>query len=203
MINQAGEIVGVASQGSAAVRASDVSSMATQARRNLATGSLLTAIQVARAQQHVYGTIALRSNMTNATGRIAPLEDWHWPELAQQNPLPFTFSGPQGRYRVELVASGAVQDSWTVTMEAGVANQLLLTPAILAQPGRPVEEPQPPGAQISPEGGGGGSGAIIAVVVLLAGGGAAAAFLLKPKDGNGNGNGPPRTGGVTITVIIP
>ena len=59
VINRAGEIVGVASEGSGAVRASDISSMATQARRNLATGSLLTALQVARAEQHVYGTVAL------------------------------------------------------------------------------------------------------------------------------------------------
>ena len=200
VINRAGEIVGVASQGSDAVRASDVSSMATQARRNLATGSLLTAIQVAREERHLYGTVALRSNMTNATARIRPLEDWHWPELTQQNTLPFTFSGPQGRYQVELVASGAVQSSTTVSMEAGVANQLLLTPAILAQQEAPVEEPQPPGAQISPEGGGGGSGAIIAVVLLLAGGGAAAAFLLKPKgDGGGGGGGEERFGSITIT----
>jgi len=204
VINRAGEIVGVASQGSDAVRASDVSSMATQARRNLATGSLLTAIQVAREERHLYGTVALRSNMTNATARIRPLEDWHWPELAQQNSLPFTFSGPQRRYQVELVASGAVQSSTTVTMEAGVANQLLLTATILAQQEAPVEEPQPPGAQISPQGGGGGSGAIIAVVVLLAGGGAAAAFLLKPKE-NGT-NGPPGNGGSgfgNIRIFIP
>ncbi len=189
VINQAGEIVGLASQGFGAVRASDISSMATQARRNLATGSLLRAIQVAREEQHFYGTVALRSNMTNAIARIAPLEDWHWPELEQENTLPFTFSGPQGRYRVDLVASGAVQSSTTVTMEAGVANQLLITPDIIAaRPDTPVEEP-PPGGQISPQDGGGGSGAIIAVVVLLAGGGAAAEFLLKPKDGNCNGNG--------------
>ena len=204
VINRAGEIVGVASQGSDAVRASDVSSMATQARRNLATGSLLTAIQVAREERHLYGTVTLRSNMTNATARIRPLEDWHWPELAQQNSLPFTFSGPQGRYQVELVASGAVQSSTTVTMEAGVANQLLLTATILAQQEAPVEEPQPPGAQISPQGGGGGSGAIIAVVVLLAGGGAAAAFLLKPKENGGPGPGPgPGSGLGSIRITIP
>ena len=202
VINRAGEIVGIASQGNRAVR--DISSMATQARRNLATGSLLTPIQVARAEQHLYGTVALRSNMTNATARIRPLEDWHWPELTQQNTLPFTFSGPQGRYQVELVASGAVQSSTTVSMEAGVANQLLLTPAILAQQEAPVEEPQPPGAQISPEGGGGGGGAIIAVVLLLAGGGAAAAFLLKPKEDGGPGTGPGTGSGVgSIRIVIP
>ena len=198
VINQAGEIVGVASQGSDAVRASDVSSMATQARRNLATGSLLRAIQVAREEQHFYGTVALRSNMTNAIARIAPLEDWHWPELEQENTLPFTFSGPQGRYRVDLVASGAVQSSTTVTMEAGVANQLLRTPDSIARP-PPGEEP-PPGGQISPQDGGGGSGAIIAVIVLLAGGGAAAAFLLKPKP-NGPDNG--GSGFGDLKIVIP
>ena len=207
VINQDGAIVGLASGGSSAIRATDVASITNQARRNLASGSLLTAIQVARAEQHVYGTIALRSNMTNATARIAPLEDWHWPELAQRNTLPFTFAGPQGRYRVELVASGAVQGSTTMAMEAGVANRLLLTPTILARQETPVEEPQPPGAQISPQGGGGGSGAIIAVVVLLAGGGAAAAFLLKPKGENGpNGNGFPVNGGSGfggIRIVIP
>ena len=203
VINQDGAIVGLASGGSSAIRATDVSSITNQARRNLASGSLLTAIQVAEAEQHRYGSVALRSNMTNATARIAPLEDWHWPELAQQSTLPFTFAGPQGRYQVELVASGAVQSSTTVTMEAGVANQLLLTPAILAQQETPVEEPQPPGAQISPPGGGGGSGAIIAVVALLAGGGAAAVFLLKPKGNGQNGLVNGGSGFGNIRIVIP
>ncbi len=202
VINRDGAIVGLASGGASAIRATDVSSITNQARRNLASGSLLTAIQVARAERHAYGSVALRSNMTNATARIRPLEDWQWPELAQQNTLPFTFSGPQGRYRIELVASGAVQNSTTVTIAAGVANQLLLTPDVLAQ-AAPVEEPQPPGAQISPQGGGGG-GAVIAVVLLLAGGGAAAAFLLKPKE-NGptgpiNGGGGSGVGGIRISI---
>ena len=85
-----------------------------------------------------------------------------------------------------------------------VSAPVLGTAAILAQQEAPVEEPQPPGAQISPEGGGGGSGAIIAVVLLLAGGGAAAAFLLKPKE-NGP-NGPPVNGGSgvgSIRIVIP
>jgi hypothetical protein len=206
VVNQAGEVVAIASEGSKVIRATDIASMATQARRNLATGSLLTPIQVARAERHAHGSLALRSNMTNAVARIAPLEDWHWPGLAQQSPLPLTFSGPEGRYQIELVASGAVQSATTVTMEAGVANQVLLTPTLLAQQETPPPEPEtPPGAQITPEGGGGGGGAIIAVVLVLAGGGAAAAFLLKPKDeggppvngGNGGGSG---LGSIRITL---
>ncbi len=204
VINQDGAIVGLASGGANAIRATDIASITNQARRNLTSGSLLTAIQVAQARQHVYGTVALRSNMINATARISPLEDWQWPELAQQNTLPFTFAGPQGRYQVDLVASGAVQSSTTVTMEGGVANQLLLAPAILAQQETPVEE-QPPGAQISPQGGG-GSGGIIAVVLLLAGGGVAAAVLLKPKeDGQADppGNGGGGSGLGSIRIVIP
>ncbi len=204
VINRDGAIVGLASGGSSAIRATDVASITNQARRNLAGGSLLTAVQVAQAEQHLYGSVALRSNMTNATARISPLEDWHWPELAQQSTLPFTFSGPQGRYRIQLVASGAVQNSTTMTIEGGVFNRQLLTPSILAQQETPVEEPQPPGAQISQQGGGGGSGAIIAVVALLAGGGAAAAFLLKPKD-EGGLNGPVNgdSGFGSIRIVIP
>ncbi len=201
VIDQTGTIVGVASEGSRAIRATDVASFTTQAGRNLASGILLTPIQVARAERHAYGSIALRSNMTGAVARIAPLEDWHWPELARERSLPLTLSGPEGRYQVELIASGAVQSTTTVTMEAGVAADALLLPTLLAQPQpAPAEEP-PPGTEIAPQGGGGG-GAIIAVLLVLAGGGAAAAFLLKPKE-------PPpptpttTTGGVTIRVIIP
>ncbi|MCH6547169.1 MAG: trypsin-like peptidase domain-containing protein, partial [Gemmatimonadetes bacterium] len=50
VINQDGAIVGLASGGSNAIRATDVASITNQARRNLASGSLLTAIQVARAE---------------------------------------------------------------------------------------------------------------------------------------------------------
>ena len=32
--------------------------------------------------------------------RIAPVEDWHWPELAQTAFAPVTFSGPAGRYQL-------------------------------------------------------------------------------------------------------
>lgn len=199
VINQAGEMVGLASGGANAVRASDIATMATQARRNLTTGSLLTPIQVARAERHVYGSVALRSNLSNAVARIAPLEDWHWPELAQQSPLPVTFSGPVGRYQVELVASGAVQSTTTVTIEERTANQALLTPTVLTQQTPTEEEAQPPGAEIAPQGGGGG-GAVIALVLLgLAGGGAAAAFLLKPSDNGGNGG----SGTGSIRIVLP
>jgi hypothetical protein len=202
VIDQAGTIVGVASDGSRAIRATDVASFTTQAGRNLASGILLTPIQVARAERHAYGSIALRSNMTGAVARIAPLEDWHWPELARESSLPLTLSGPEGRYQVELIASGAVQSTTTMTMEAGVAADALLLPTLLAQPQpAPAEEP-PPGAEIAPQGGGGG-GAIIAVLLVLAGGGAAAAFLLKPKETPPDPPLPPTTGGVTIRVILP
>ena len=100
---------------------------------------------------------------------------------------------------------GPVHLFFRVTIGDDTLNQVL-TPAILAQQEAPVEEPQPPGAQISPQGGGGGSGAIIAVVVLLAGGGAAAAFLLKPS-GEGNGFTDPGPGNGSgfgsIRILIP
>jgi hypothetical protein len=209
VINQSGTIVAIASDGSSVIRGMDVASITTQARRNLATGSLLTPIQIARAERHAYGSIALRSNMGDARVRIEPVEDWHWPELARETSLPLTLSGPEGRYQVELIASGAVQSTTTVTVEAGVANQVLLTPTLLAQQETPPPEPEiPPGAQITPQGGGGGGGAIIAVVLVLAGGGAAAAFLLKPKEDAGPDPGPgpgpgPGSGVGAIRIVLP
>ncbi len=205
IVNQAGEIVGLASGGTGAVRASNISTLATQARRNLAAQSLLTPSQVARAEQHAYGSVALRSGLVGSVARITPLEEWHWPELAQRSTLPINFGGPMGRYQVELLTSGAVQSTTTVTIQAGIAGDVSLTPAVVAgQPQPPAEQP----AQVGQQPGGGG-GFPIAVVILglaAAGGGA---FLLAGSSGGDNGDGgtitPPTstTGGIRIIVTIP
>ena len=202
VINQDGEIVGLASGGTAVVRASNVDLLATQARRNLAAGSLLTPRQVARAEQHAYGSVALGSRLVGAIARITPLEDWHWAELAQQSTLPINFAGPMGRYQVELLSSGAVQSTTTVTVQPGVAGNVALTPAGVAPP---AETP----TQISqqPSGGGGFPVAVVILGLAAAGGGA---FLLAGSSGDGGGGGgdgggtvTPTTGGIRIIVLIP
>ena len=199
VINRDGEIVGVANGGAGMVRASTVQAMDVEARRNVASGNLDTPLQVAMAEQHAYGSFAIRSDLAGAVARIRPLENWHWPELAEGNTLPITFAGPMGRYEVELLMNGAVQSATTVTIQPGVANQLLLTPTVVA--GGPQPQPVDAGEQIGAQTGGGG-GFPVAVVLLglaAAGGGA---FLLMPKDtGPVNGGGlPPTNGGNGITT---
>ena len=146
VINRDGEIVGVANGGAGAVRASTVRAMDVEARRNVASGNLLTPLQVARAEQHAYGSFAFRSDLAGAVARIRPLESWHWPELAEGNTLPIAFVGPMGRYEVELLMNGAVQSATTVTIQPGVANQLLLTPTVVAA--GPQPQPVDAGGQI-------------------------------------------------------
>lgn len=205
VINQAGEMVGLASGGTAAVRASNISTLATQARRNLAAQSLLTPSQVARAEQHAYGSVALRSDLVGSVARVTPLEDWHWPELAQRSTLPINFGGPVGRYQVELLSSGAVQSTTTVTIQAGIAGSVSLTPTAVAGQPRPTQ-PQPAQVGQQPGGGGGFPVAVVLLGLAAAGGGA---FLLAGSGGGdgggGNGNGPvtPTTGGIRIIVTIP
>ncbi len=202
VINQSGELVGLAAGGTDAVTASDIGSLVNQARQNIAAGSVLRPAQVAAAERHAFGSVALRSNLTDGIARVAPLETWQWPGLARQSALPFTLSAPQGRYEVELLSAGAVQSTTTVTVEAGVASQVLLapTPVVVALPPDQPPPETPPGAEIEAQGGGGGFPVALVVLGLAAGG--AAAFLLSSKssdDPGGNGNGATR-GSVRITV---
>ena len=200
VINRAGEMVGLASGGTGAVRASNISTLAIEARRNLAAQSLLTPPQVAGAEQHAYGSVALRSDLVGSVARVTPLEDWHWPELAQRSTLPINFGGPLGRYEVELLSNGAVQSTTTVTIQAGIAGSVSLTPAVVAGQPQPAQVGQQPG------GGGGFPVAIVILGLAAAGGGA---FLLAGSSGGngdiGNGTGPvtPTTGGIRIIVTIP
>ena len=209
LINRDGEIVGVAAGGSRAVRASNIRVLDVEARRNLALGSLQTPTEVAAAEQHAFGTVTLSSAVLGADAHITPLEDWQWPELEQRGPLPISFAGPTGRYEVQLLSSGTVQSTTTVTIQAGLATSLALTPAgvVAGQQPQPQTDPTQIGAQPS---GGGGFPVAVVVIGLLAGGGGAAAFLLKPKE-NGvtpppGGNGLPATtlGGIRFTIpVIP
>ena len=205
IVNQAGEIVGLASGGTGAVRASNISTLATQARRNLAAQSLLTPNQVARAEQHAYGSVALRSDLVGSVARVTPLEDWHWPELAQRSTLPINFGGPVGRYEVELLSNGAVQSSTTVTIQPGIAGSVSLTPAVVA--GQPQPQPVEQPAQVGQQPGGGGGFPVAVVILGLAAAGGGAFLLAGSSSGDGdNGpiNGPlPTTGGIRIIVTIP
>src|SRR5206468_1696617 len=73
----------------------------------------------ARKENHLYGSLSIRSSTSGATARVTPLETWQWPELARQASVPMTFVGPTGRYRVELLVGGQVRQQATGTIAAG------------------------------------------------------------------------------------
>jgi hypothetical protein len=170
-------------------------------------------VDVARQESHVLGSFFAQSDATEAVARVTPLESWHWAGLARANaPLPLTFTGPIGRYQVDLLVAGAVRASTTVTVAAGTTTQVRLTlPPLVAQQApapAPAPAPQPaapPPTQVPAARRGGGGSIAPLVLLLLGGAGAGVYFATKKKadtDG-GNGTTPPATGGILVSVPNP
>ncbi len=201
LINRDGEVVGVFTEGNQAVPASRIPGLIREARALVTSQALLSAEQVASRENHGYGSVAMRSDVLAASARVTPLEDWHWNELATEQRLPFTLTGPAGRYRVELLAGGQVLNTVTVEPQASTVTQTLLSRPVVA--GGQTDRPSTP--QIQSAGGGGFPVAVLLIGVVAAGGGAA---LLLGGGGDGGGGTPPpapgpTTGGITIRIPIP
>jgi hypothetical protein len=175
LIDQVGAVVGLGAQRGTAVPGRRAVGLLGDARRNLQAAVLLAVSDVARRERHLYGAVALESPLSNAVARVSPLESWHWPEVARTDSLPFTFSGPAGRYQVELLIGGEVRDSTEVTVQPGSADQVALAPP---RGGIPIAVPVL-----------GAIAGVGALVALLAGGGGG-------PGGTVNG---PSTGGITFT----
>jgi hypothetical protein len=193
--------VGVVSEGNQVIRASRISSLISDARALVASGSLLTTAEVARRENHSYGAVALRSDVLAASARITPMEPWHWEDLETDQRLPYTLNGPIGRYRVQLVAGGEVLNTVTVEPQAGATTQTLLTRPVTAEAAGPA---QPGTPQLQTQGGGGFPVALVVLGVAAAGGGAA--FLLMgggDENGGGDPDPVPSTGSITIRIPIP
>jgi len=213
LVSNNGELVGLVN-GDRTVAApySRVQSALSDARNSPRPTSV---VDVARAENHLYGSFAARSDAPGASARVSPLESWQWSTLAREAALPMTFTGPLGRYQVELLINGAVRASTIVRVTPGVSTQVTLAPPALAQtpatpqPATPAQPtPQPPPQQpASPPVATrrGGSAAVPIVIVALLGGGAAACFTVGPckkADTTSNGGPGPGTTG-TVSVSIP
>ncbi|GBD33169.1 hypothetical protein HRbin33_02149 [bacterium HR33] len=206
IVNAAGAVVGLATGAESAVGGERVAAVLDRARRAVRAANLLTVGQVALQENHAYGSVVLSSDLAGAEVRIEPLERWQWPELATSAVLPFTFAGPMGRYRIQLVSGGQVQRETEFTLRPSVADRLSLA----LQPVAQVEPPAQPTAPSEPQvrrGGGGGVGILLAVLGI-GGAGAAALLLLGGggEDGVGGGDGGGTTtspGGISVSVPNP
>jgi hypothetical protein len=211
LVNNEGELVGVVN-GDRTVGApySRVRSTLSDARNSPRPAGVA---DVARVENHLYGSFAARTDATGATARVSPLESWQWSGLARDGGLPMTFSGPMGRYQVDLLINGAVRASTTVRVTPGTTTQVTLAPPAVAQapaqppPVQPTPQQPPPQQPASPPpvARKGGSPAVPILIVALLGGGAAACFaaLCKKQDTTTTpGPGPGSSTG-TVSVSIP
>lgn len=210
LLTQQGQVMAVAAGDATAVPAPQVADLLAQARTNVRLRALLSAQDVGRRENHLFGSLAISSGVAGTAARIRPLESWHWPELATEGATPFTFTGPAGRYRIELLQDGQVRSTSEAVVRAGEVDPVALQLPVAAGP-PPAQQPPPQVAA------GGGGGFPVALVVLgLAGAGAGAYFLLAGGDGGcpegttgtppnctpiSNGNGEP--GSITISVPNP
>lgn len=163
-----GNIAGVWDEGSSAVPFAVVAPLLATARANVAAGRLLTPQAMALLEQHRYGTVVVTVDVSTASVRVTPLEAWQWEGLAASGAGPLTFSGPAGRYRIEVVAPDVTAQTREFTMLAGERSRFAVTlrPVVRADDvvGRPRRS-FPKWAWIAVIGGG------AAAAVALGGGG--------------------------------
>jgi hypothetical protein len=169
LITQRGGVAGLSVGPSTAVPASALTRILATARQNLAEQVAFTPRDVAVRERHLYGSVAFEA-VADAVAAITPLETWHWADLATSGPLPFTFTGPMGRYQAELTRPGQPLQRREFTVDPDTLLRLNLMPAVAQGPRAAETAPQ----RAVRRGGGfpwpiallGGAGAAVAAVVL-------------------------------------
>ncbi len=182
LITQAGAVIGLVAGPLTAVPADHVSRSLDAARRNVVEDRLTALTDMASRENHLYGSVMIQSSIENAIATVSPLEDWHWQEGTGGGPVPLTFTGPMGRYRLDLRAVGEPQHQVEFEIDPGVLKEVI-EPQIVASGGGGFPWPI---ALL------GAAGAAVAGVLMLGGG---------DGGGGGGGNGTPDP--TTITVIVP
>ncbi len=181
LIDNSGSVVGLGTGSATALRVATARAILDQARRNLVAGALLDPQQVAMRENHLYGRVDLRSSIQGATASVTPMELWQWAATARTDSLPFVFTGPMGRYSVDLMLAGELQQRTEMQVQPG---QLIALS--LALPG-------------------GGSGKTIGIVGGLGAAGLLTFLVLgggQPPCPTPPCNGPPPTTG-SITIFFP
>ena len=178
LISQSGAVVGMVLGGESAVPADHAMASLDEARANMRAQRLLSFVEVALRENHRYGSVSISSDVSGSVVRISPMESWQWSEAGGDGSLPLTFSGPMGRYRVQMLLGSTVRRDEEFTINPAVTEQLALMADVVAQV--PGEE------QAVVRSGGGGFPWPIALLGL-AGAGAAVGLL---AGGGGPGDDP-------------
>lgn len=189
VIDQAGRVVGLGTGALTAVATGRADRQVETASANVLSGALPTPAEVARQERHLYGSVRVASDVTGVVARINPIDSWLWSETAQMGTLPFTFTAPMGRYRVELLAQGEVRRTMEFSVQPDLVGQLRVPVAAIAEA----------------EDRGGGFPIAIVLGGVAAAGAAVALFAAGGGDDGGGGTPTPTpTGGPgSITISIP
>ncbi len=192
LIDAQGRLAGVWKEGTTAAPASQAMALLEAARRNAAQRQVLSLTDMARRENHLYGSVTITADVGGAQARVTPLEAWHWPELAAGGQIPFTFRGPMGRYLATVTGPNDLSREQEFTIRPNVSERVgivLRTAAAAPAPGAPAARP----AQRR--------GGFPWIIAVIGGGGAAAAAVLLA---GGTKDPPPDPiGGITITVPNP
>lgn len=192
LISSDGSVVGVVIGVRTAVPLSVVRTVLDSARRQVAAPAAqkLTVAQVALQANHAYGAMAITADVTGVAARVTPLETWQWPEVAWSGSLPHTFTGPMGRYQLEVTAPGQAARRLQFTIQAGQAGRFPVTGTQVA--GGPGPQVQPAKKKGFP----------LPILLVGVGGAGAAVFLLAGKGGGGGGGGGGGNGSSYGNLII-
>jgi hypothetical protein len=160
IFNQAGAVIGLGLSPLVGVPADHATPSLQDARDNVERNRITALRAVATEENHLYGSVRIQSALANARARVTPLEDWQWPETAVSDLVPFTFTGPVGRYQLQVYGEETQSHEAEFTIDAGVLKEVN-EPQIVATGGRKFPWPI---AVI------GAAGAAVAGVLVLLGG---------------------------------
>ncbi len=119
LVDYQGRLTGIWAGGTEAIAAPNAAALLATARTNITAQQTLALADVARRENHLYGSVQVTADVTGARMQITPLEAWHWRELATTGTAPSTFSGPMGRYRVEVSSQGLPTRTQEVVIRPG------------------------------------------------------------------------------------
>jgi hypothetical protein len=182
LVDYQGNLTGIWTGGTEAIAAPNATALLATARTNITGQQTMALADVARRENHLYGSLRITGAATART-EVTPLEAWHWAGLAASGTGPMLFHGPQGRYRVQLTTPGRTPETREVVVRPGevvavnFAN-IVATGGGAAAPRRGVPR-----------------------WVWIAGGGAAVAVAALA--GGGGGDGGSNTGSVVVVVPNP
>jgi hypothetical protein len=194
LIDQTGAVVGLLAGYRSAVPADRTTTSLDEARRNISEQQLMALREVAERENHVYGAVDISADVLGSLVRIEPLESWHWPEAGATGALPLRFTGPMGRYGLEVLVDDQLRHQEEFTISPSLTEQLALAIQQIAQ------VPTTPQTEVRT---GGGKKFPWPIALIGVAGAGAAVALLAGGGGEEPPINPPPSGPGSITITIP